>query len=159
MENNQNNKDITNSELKKEIERKKFLENLEQKELELSTQSNIKHDYIVKNAQAAFKKKVIRTIITFCLLVAFCFCLSKMFYSIASSITADTNVSVNTSVVEIAIMNYKRDKGTLPIEADNKVNVSLLRQLGYLSSDVENNCDCYFYLKDKNGTVKTIKRK
>lgn len=161
MDNNQKN-NSNNEELRKEIEKKQFLKELERKELELMNDNSIndmKHDMLVKNAKKAFKKKVVRTVVMFCLLVVFCFGLSRMFYSIASSITVDTNESINISVVEIAVTNYKRDKGSFPIEADNKINTTLLRQLGYLSSDVENNCDCYFYLKNKNGAVQTVKRK
>lgn len=163
MKNDFNNKPINEteelSEEKKEFERIKFLEKLEQQELDLVTEnSKYSVSNIQKKAKEEFNKKIKKMIIMVLVLLVFCFGVSKLFYYLASNLTESTNTSVNTSVVEIALVNYKRDYGNFPVDADNKVNTSILRQKGYLSSNVEDNCDCYFYLATKNGTVKTVKR-
>lgn len=160
MENKPENNNFENKlleEKKLDFERKTFLQNLDEQEANLA--SNV-YDPTknIKIANKKFKNKVVRTAIMTIILIVFCICLSKVFYKIASSVSVDNSISINTSVVEIAVINYKRDKGTLPIDQNKKVNVPLLRQLGYLSSDVESNCNCEFYLNSSNNSV-TAKEK
>ena len=155
MENKQENNNLEKENLQEkrlEFERHRFLQNLDEQEATLAS-NNYDPTKNIKIANKKFKNKVVRTLFMTIILIVFCTFLSKAFYKIASNVSVDNSVSINTSVVEIAVINYKRDKGTLPIDQNKKVNVPLLRKLGYLSSDVESNCDCEFYLNSKNNSV------
>lgn len=151
-ERNNLNNESSQDEKRLEFERKRFLQNLEEQEAALEA-SHYDPTKSIKTANKKLKNKIIRTTIMTMALIVFCVFLSKAFYNIASNVSVNNSVSINTSVVEIAVINYNRDKGTFPADQNNKVNVPLLRKLGYLSSDVESNCGCEFYLNRTNGSV------
>ena len=153
------NNEFDKKEKSLEKEREEFLAELNYKESLLDDTPIVDTQSIIKKSKNDFKRKIIRSIVMVILFIVFLFGVSKMFYYIASSITLEKNVSVATSVVNMAVINYNRDKGFYPIDKENKVDVPLLIKTGYINFDAEENCNCYFYLSPTNKELITKPRK
>ena len=141
-----------------EEEREEFLAELNYRESLLDETPQITTQNVISKSKNEFKRKIIRSIVMIILFIIFLFGVSKMFYYIANSITLEKNISIATSVVNMAVINYNRDKGFYPIDKENKVDVPLLIKTGYINFDAEENCDCYFYLSPTNKELITKNR-
>ena len=147
-----------------EQKRKIFLANLDKKEAELDKtiayENSLEGSNLTRRKKQSskevmkfhFYKTLIGALLIIVVLVIICkFAVSGSYKEIQSTATEH-----NVNQVKIALINYYNEYKELPLLASNKIDIEALHKSQYLGTDVEEMCNCSFYLKADKQTVIAI---
>lgn len=144
-----------------EEQKKKFLDELDRKSNELDKELN--KDIKLTNSQVKTQKSkelvkfhLYKNLIGAVLVVFVLVIISKIALNMSYKDNLSQTTNHNVNQVKIALINYYKEQKKLPINKDSLINTKELISKKYLSTDVEEQCDCKFYLKDDKKSVIAI---